>query len=109
MPYVVDTIAVDPRCLTPYLEAVGQLGVPVMTDAGASFVSCATTSPAIGEPVDIQIVWAFDDHDQWNLIRRNMVLDPRWYVFADRVAALRTGGTRRFYYPVDLPPRAPAL
>jgi hypothetical protein len=109
MPYLIDTIAVDSRSLAPYLEAVEHLGVPVMTDAGAAFVSCATTSPAIGEPVDIQIVWAFDDHDQWNLIRKNMVLDPRWYLYADRVASLRITGTRRFYYPVDLPSRAPAL
>ena len=99
MPYVVDTIEVEPGRLASYLEVVEQLGVPVMTNAGATFVSCASTSAEIGENVDVQIVWSFDDHEQWNVIRRNLVLDPRWYEYAERIAALRTGGTRRFYYP----------
>jgi len=102
MPYVVDTIEVEPGQLSPYLDALQRLGVPVMTDAGAVFVSCAATSAEIGEIVDVQIVWSFDDHDQWNVIRKNLVLDPRWYEYADRIAALRTGGTRRFFYPVAL-------
>jgi hypothetical protein len=100
MPFVVDTIEVEPSQLSPYLEAVHQLGIPVMTDAGASFVSCATTSAELGENVDVQIVWSFVDHAEWNVIRRNMVLDRRWYEYAGRTAALRTAGTRRFYYPV---------
>ena len=98
MPYVVDTIEVEPDVVARYLEAVEQLGVPVMTDAGARFVSCATTAADIGETVDVQVVWAFDDHAQWNVIRKNMVLDPRWYEYSDTVAALRTGGTRRVFY-----------
>ena len=105
MPYVVDTIEVEPRCLAPYLEVVEHLGVPVMTDAGAAFVSCATTSTEIDEKVEVQIVWGFDDHVQWNVIRKNMVLDPRFYEYADRVATLRAGGTRRFYYPARFSPR----
>jgi hypothetical protein len=114
MPYVVDTIELEPRCVARFLEVVEHLGVPVMTDAGASFVSCATTAADLGENVDVQIVWAFEDHAQWNVIRRNMVLDPRWYDYARQVAALRTGGTRRFYYPVGFSARgerrrAPAL
>ena len=48
-----------------------------MTDAGASFVSCATTSSEIGEPVCIQVTWSFDDHVHWDEIRKNLVLDPR--------------------------------
>jgi hypothetical protein len=102
MPYVVDTIEVEPQAVARYLEAVEQLGLPVMTDAGARFVSCATTAADIGEMVDVQIVWAFDDHAQWNVIRRNMVLDPRWYEYAETVAALRTGGTRRIFYRVPM-------
>ncbi|HEY7947209.1 MAG TPA: NIPSNAP family protein [Acidimicrobiales bacterium] len=102
MPYVVDTIEVEPGQLAPYLDAVQRLGVPVMTDAGALFVSCATTSAEIGENVHVQVVWSFDDHDHWNLIRKNLVLDPRWYEYAARITALRRGGTRRFYYPVAL-------
>ncbi|HEY5252231.1 MAG TPA: NIPSNAP family protein [Acidimicrobiales bacterium] len=100
MPYVVDTIAVEPGSVAPYLAAVEQLGVPVMTDAGASFVSCASTAADLGEDVEIQIVWAFEDHAQWNVIRKNMVLDPRWYAYSAQVAALRKSGTRRFYYRV---------
>jgi hypothetical protein len=73
-----------------------------------------TSAADLGENVDVQIVWAFEDHAQWNVIRRNMVLDPRWYDYARQVAALRTGGTRRFYYPVGFSARgerrrAPAL
>lgn len=104
MPYVVDTIEVAPESVASYLVAVERLGVPVMTEAGASFVSCATTAGDLGENVDIQIVWAFDDHDQWNVIRKNMVLDPRWYVYAGQIAALRMSGTRRIYYGVDVSP-----
>jgi NIPSNAP len=104
MPYLIDTIEVEPRSLAHYLDVVHQLGVPVMTDAGATFVSCATTAADFGENVDIQIVWAFSDHAQWNVIRRNMVLDPRWYEYAGRVATLRKAGTRRFYYPVSFSP-----
>ena len=53
----------------------------VMTDAGATFVSCATTSSGIGERVHVQVVWAFDDHEQWNEIRKNLVLDPRYHEY----------------------------
>ncbi len=104
MPYLVDTIEVEPRNLPSYLEAVEHLGVPVMTDAGASLVSCATTSADFAENVDVLTVWAFDDHAQWNVIRKNLVLDPRWYEYARVVAGLRTGGTRRFYYRTDFSP-----
>jgi hypothetical protein len=104
MPYVVDTIEVEPGVLAQYLEIVEHLGVRVMTDAGACFVSCAATSSDMGENVNVQIVWSFDDHDQWNVIRKNMVLDPRWYEYAQRMAHLRRGGTRRVYYPVGFSP-----
>ena len=101
MPFVVDTIQVEPEHVAAYIAAVEQHGLPVMTEAGAVFVSCATTSADFGAPVDVQVVWSFDDHAQWNVIRKNLVLDPRWYGYAQTVAALRTGGTRRFYYRVD--------
>ena len=73
----------------------------VMTDAGATFVSCATTSGAIGEPVHIQVVWAFDDHVQWDEIRKNLVLDPRYHEYGAAVAALRgrAAARRRFFTP----------
>jgi hypothetical protein len=98
---MVDTVEVAPAQLASYLDVVHLEGLPVMTDAGALFVSCATTSAEIGGRVDVQVVWSFDDHDQWNVIRRNLVLDPRWYEYAARLATLRIGGTRRFYYPAD--------
>jgi hypothetical protein len=104
MPHVVDTIVVEPRCVAEYLEVVGGLGVAVMTDAGATFVSCATTAPDMGEDVTVQIVWGFDDHVQWNVIRKNLVLDRRWYDYAARVEALRLHGTRRVFYPAPFSP-----
>jgi hypothetical protein len=99
--YLVDTIEVDPGKVEEYLRTVEEFGIPVMTGAGAHFVSCRTTSKELGEPVSIEVVWAFEDHERWNDIRKNLVLDARWYAFGDRIAELRTGGTRRFYYPVS--------
>ena len=105
MVHVVDTIEVGVEHVDDYLELVGTVGMAVMTDAGATFVSCATTSREVGEAVHVQVVWAFDDYEQWNEIRRNLVLDLRWYEYGARTATLRIGGTRRFYTPVPLPSR----
>jgi hypothetical protein len=33
-----------------------------------------------------------------------MVLNPRWFEYSDRISALWTGGSRRFYYPADFSP-----
>jgi hypothetical protein len=107
MVHLVDTVEVDAADADQYLAVIETLGVPVMTGAGASFVSCSTTAPDLGEPVRIQVVWAFEDHDHWNDIRKNLVLDAHWYEYGDQIAALRTSGTRRFYYPVSF--GAPAL
>jgi hypothetical protein len=98
--YLVDTVQVRPTDVAAYVELVEADGVTVMTGAGAGFVSCWTTSPELGEDVDVQITWSFRDHVEWNEIRKDLVLDPRWHDFARRAAALRRGGTRRFYYPV---------
>lgn len=102
MVHLVDTVEVDGDHVDGYLAALQGLGIPVMTEAGASFVSCRATSRHLGENVCIEVVWAFEDHDSWNEIRKNLVLDPRVYEYGERIAALRTGGTRRFYYPVDV-------
>jgi hypothetical protein len=102
--YLVDTVEVEPRDVDDYLHVLRSVGMEVMTDAGASFVSCATTSSEVGEAVHIQMIWAFDDFERWNEIRRDLVLDPRWYEYAQRTASLRTGGTRRFYTPTALLP-----
>jgi len=102
--HLVDTIEVEPGDTDAYVELVRELGVPVMTDAGASLVSCAATSTELGERVLVQVVWGFDDHVQWNEIRMRMVLDRRWYEYGGRAAALRVGGTRRFFTPVAFSP-----
>jgi len=101
--YLVDTVQVRPGDLDAYVALVHDAAVPVMTAAGASFVSCWATSPALGEDVDVQVTWSFADHVEWNEIRRNFVLDPAWHAWAARAAALRTGGTRRFFYPLFYP------
>jgi hypothetical protein len=96
--HLVDTIQVRPADLEAYVALVHDVAVPVMTAAGASFVSCLATSPSLGEDVDVQVTWSFRDHVEWNEIRKNLVLDRAWHDLALRAAALRTGGTRRFYY-----------
>jgi hypothetical protein len=102
MVHLVDTVEVEVDHVDDYLGALRAVGIPVMTEAGASFVSCRTTSRDLGENVCIEIVWGFEDHDRWNEIRKSLVLDARFYEYGQRTAALRTGGKRRFYYPVDL-------
>jgi hypothetical protein len=49
------------------------------------------------------VTWSFEDYAAWNEIRRRLVLDPRWYEYGRAVAALRSGGTRRFLHPAPLP------
>jgi NIPSNAP len=104
MAYVVDTVQVEPEHAEAYLRLVENEVVPVMTDAGAGFVSCWSTSTELGEAVSIKTIWSFVDHVEWNVIRKNMVLDPRWYQFSAKMGELRTGGTRRFFYPSSFSP-----
>ena len=105
MVHLVDPVEVEPRHVAAYLEVVGSLGLEIMTDAGASLVSCATTSSEIGEHVFIQVVWAVGDHERWNEIRRDLVLDPRFHEYGATIAALRVGGVRRFFTDAALEPR----
>ena len=104
MVYVVDTVQVDAENADEYLRIVETMGVPVMQEAGARFISCWGSSKDLGEPVNIKTIWACDDHVEWNEIRKNMVLNPRWFEYSDRISALWTGGSRRFYYPADFSP-----
>jgi hypothetical protein len=99
--HLVDTVEVEPEHVADYLVAVRDVGIPVMTGAGASFVSCATAA-GTGDATSIQVVWGCADYEQWNDIRMRLVLDPRWYEYGARIASLRTGGTRRFYTPTPL-------
>jgi len=85
-----------------YLDLVRTMGMAIMTDAGATFVSAATTSSEVGERIHIQVVWAFDDFVHWNEIRKNLVLDPRYHEYGSTAASLRVGGTRRFFIPATL-------
>ena len=102
--HLVDTVEVEPDNVEDYLDVVRTVGMAVMTDAGATFVSGAVTSSEVGEPVHIQIVWAFDDFVHWNEIRKNIVLDPRYHEYGSRVASLRVGGTRRFFSAAAMTP-----
>jgi hypothetical protein len=102
--FLVDTVEVEADRTDEYLRTVEELGVPVMTEAGATLVSCASTPRDIGEPVHVQIIWSFRDYAEWNVIRKNLVLDPRWYEYGARASALRTSGHRRFYQPASFSP-----
>ena len=95
--HLVDTVEVEPGDVDRYLDLVATMGMAVMSEAGATFVSAATTSSEVGERIHIQVVWAFDDFVHWNEIRKNMVLDPRYHEYGNRAASLRVGGTRRFF------------
>jgi len=97
MIYLVDTIEVDPADLVRYVGVLEGEMVPLMLRAGATFEHCRTTDPDLGQPVTVQIAWSFADLPAWNVIRRNLVLDPGWYACAEVLAALRRDGTRRFY------------
>ena len=104
MIYIVDTIQVEPKDTDKYLELVEKVGAPAMIAAGMTFVSCWATSRELGEDVSIQAVWSCRDHVQFNDFRKNMVLSPKWHEFADKAAAIRKGGFRRFYYPPNFSP-----
>jgi len=98
---IVDTIEVPPDRQPELLALIEETIVPVLRDAGVELVSCLSTSTALGEPVLVQATWGVPDHAAWNRIRKTLFLDPRWHAMWERVAGLRTGGTRRFFYPVE--------
>ena len=93
--FLVDTVHVAEQDAEAYLSAVQEVAVPVMTAAGAVMESCRSTPSGLGIDVDIEVVWRCRDLAHWNLIRRNLVLDPGWYRWARRAGRLRRGGTRR--------------
>lgn len=93
--FLVDVVQLGEDDAEPYLRALEEDGIPVMRAAGAALESCRATHAGLGTDVDIEVVWRFEDFAHWNLIRRNLVLDPRWYVWAKRARELRRGGTRR--------------
>jgi len=95
--YLVDTVAVEPENVSPYLALVESRVKPLMTGAGATFEFCRITAADLGRPVDVEVAWSFTDNTAWNEIRRDLVLDPIYYECAEALRALRMGGTRRFY------------
>lgn len=94
--FLVDLVQVGERDAEAYLRSFEQDGIPVMRAAGASLESYRSTQAGLGTDVDVEVVWRCHDFAHWNVIRRNLVLDPRWYVWAHRAAELRRSGTRRF-------------
>jgi NIPSNAP len=101
--YIVDTLAVKPAQQMEILTLLREEGIPIMQRAGLELVGCYTTSPDLDEDVLIQITWKAADHSAFNLIRWKFVTDPSWWSYSARASKLRTGGTRRFFYPTPLP------
>ena len=98
--HIVDTSIVPAERAAAFLDLVRERIVPVMTDAGATLLSCIATSPAIDEDVRVLLTWWVADHAAWNVVRRNFFIDPRWHAMCAEAAMLRIGGDRRFFYPV---------
>jgi hypothetical protein len=95
--YLVDTVEVDSADATRYVDTVESEMAPLMEEAGATFEHCRSSSAELGEPVTVQTTWSFTGLPAWNAIRRDLVLDPRWYACAEVLAGLRRSGTRRFF------------
>src|ERR1700733_8933619 len=100
--YIVDTLAVKPAQQIAMLTLLKEEGIPIMQDAGLELVGCYSTSPDLDEDVLIQVTWKVRDHSAFNLIRKEFVTDPRWWGYSARASQLRTGGTRRFFYPTPM-------
>ena len=100
--YIVDTLAVKPAQQIAMLKLLKEEGIPNMQDAGLELVGCYSTSPDLDEDVLIQVTWKVADHSAFNLIRKEFVTDPRWWGYSARASQLRTGGTRRFFYPTPM-------
>lgn len=97
--HIVDTSIVPRQDHARLLALVREEIVPVMTEAGAELLSLLASSPDIGEDVQIQVTWKVADHSAWNVVRKNIFLNPRWHDASAAAAKLRTGGQRRFLYP----------
>ena len=100
--HIVDTIAVDPSNQMAALKLLREEGIPVMQNAGFELIGCYSTSPDLDEDVLIQVTWKVADHSEFNQQRKVFVTDPNWWVYAEKIAKLWTGGTRRFFYPAPM-------
>jgi hypothetical protein len=97
MLYMIDTIDVEPSGADAYISLVETELRPIMEEAGAVLEYCRRSDDGIGEPVSVQTSWLLSDLSNWNVVRKNLVLDPRWYACAERLRTIRMAGTRRFY------------
>jgi hypothetical protein len=102
---LVDVHRVAPADVDELVSLVREQVVPTMEAAGATFVSCAV-APELGDDGEVLTQWSCADFVAWNDIRRALMFDPRYHAYGAALAALRRGGTRRFY--VDGPLVAPA-
>jgi hypothetical protein len=100
----VDIVELEATVVEEYRRIVEGEMASIMEDAGAAFEGCWQTVEGLGEPVWVHTVWSCPGFEAWNVIRRDLVLDPRWYACADRLHDLTRSGTRRFYQsPTDTP------
>jgi hypothetical protein len=97
----VDTVEVDPEAAGEYCRLVEQELAPLVVEAGATFEGCWRGVDGTSATVSVQSVFSCSDLATWNVIRRNLVLDPRWYACAERLHPLGRGGTRRIYRSGD--------
>jgi hypothetical protein len=104
MALLVDTVRVDPAQADAYLALIETTAVPIMRDAGAALAACWSTSRELGEDVEVLVAWSVGDHERWNEIRKNLVLDPRWHRYGSEAARLRKGGSRRFHHAAGFSP-----
>lgn len=97
----VDTVEVGPDDAGKYCRLIDEELAPIVEAAGATFEGWWRTPEGTAEPLLVQTVVSCQGFDAWNVIRRNLVLDPRWYACAEQLHALSRGGTRRFYRSGD--------
>jgi hypothetical protein len=98
---LVDVHRVAPSDVDALVTLVREDGVPMMEAAGATFVAC-DRAPDLGDDVEVLSMWSCADFVEWNVIRRNLMFDPRYHAYSAALVGLRRGGTRRFYADATL-------
>jgi hypothetical protein len=92
---VVDTLATLPEGVASLRGLTTSLASEMMRDAGARLMSSVEVDHAVTPT--LEITWSCESYAAWNVIRRNLVLDPRFYRYERRLRPLLVGGTRRFH------------
>src|SRR3954447_15113114 len=93
---VVDVHHVEPVDVDALLVILREQVLPTMQAAGATFVAC-DVAPEVDDDGEVRTEWACADFVAWNEIRRRLMFDARYHAYGPALAALRRGGTRRFY------------